>query len=113
MDHLLRFQRRMHVKLTPVARKGGQIQPLESVIMILVKKPGNLVRQKGNNVVFSQFASIPMQNAFVPEGIVAVYAPTLQIMLQMSACLGTLSATLQDVLFCRSRILASSHVERF
>ena len=90
MDHLLRFQRSMHVKLTPVVRNGGQIQPLESVIMILVKKPGDLVRQEGNNVVFSQFASIPMQNAFVPEGIVAVYAPTLQIMLQMSACLGAL-----------------------
>ena len=90
MDNLLRFQRRMHVKLTPVVRNGGQIQPLESVIMILVKKPGNLVRQKGNNVVFSQFASIPMQNAFVPESTVAIHAPTLQIMLQMSLCLGAL-----------------------
>ncbi len=90
MDHLIRFQRRMHVKLTPVVRNGGQIQPLKSVIMILVKKPGNLVRQKGNNAAFPQFASIPMQNAFVPESIVSVYAPTLQIMLQMSPCLGAL-----------------------
>ena len=57
MDHLFRFQRSMHVKLTPVVRNGGQIQPLESVIMKLVKTPGNLVWQKGNNVVFSQFAS--------------------------------------------------------
>ena len=90
MDHLIRFQRRMHVKLTPVVRNGGQIQPLESVIMILVKKPGNLVRKEGNNVVFFQFASISMQNGFMPQSVVAVYATTLQIMLQMSACLGTL-----------------------
>ena len=90
MDHLLRFQRSMHVKLTPVVRNGGQIQPLESVIMILVKKPGDLVRQEGNNVVFSQFASISTQNAFVPQSVIAVYSSTLQIMLQMPACLGTL-----------------------
>ena len=95
MDHLLRFQRSMHVKLTPVVRNGGQIQPLESVIMMLAKKPGNLIRQKGNNFVFSQFASIPMRNGFVPESVVAVYASTLQIMLEMSACLGTLRAPVQ------------------
>ena len=79
MDHMFRFQRSMHVKLTPVLRDGGQIQPLESVIMILVKKPGNLVRQEGNNVVFSQFASISMQNGFMPQSVVAVYATTLRL----------------------------------
>ena len=74
MDHLFRFQRSMHVKLTPVLRDGEQIQPLESVFMKLVKKPGNLVRQEGNNVVFSHFASISMQNGFMPQSVVAVYA---------------------------------------
>ena len=77
MDSLFRFQHSMHIKLTPVVGNGGQIQPLESVIMILVKKPGNFARKKGNNVVFSQFAS-PIQNAFVLQSVVVVYASALQ-----------------------------------
>ena len=90
MDHLVRSQRRMQIKLTPVVRNGGQIQPLESEIMILVQKPGDLVRQECENVVFAQFACTPTQNAFVPQSVIAVYAPALQIMLQMPACLGAL-----------------------
>ena len=46
MNHLVRSQRRMQIKLTPVVRNGGQLQPLESEIMILVQKPGDLVRQE-------------------------------------------------------------------
>ncbi len=77
MDRLFRLQRSMQIKLTPVVKNRGQIQPLESVIMIFVKKPGNLVRQEGNDVIFSQFASISTQNALVPLRVVAVHASAL------------------------------------
>ena len=59
MDHLFRFQRRMHIKLTPVVRNGGQIQPPGSVIMILVEKSGNLVRQKEIMSCFPSFQASP------------------------------------------------------
>ena len=77
MDHLFRLQRSMHIKSTSVISDRGQIQPLESVVMIFVKKPGNLVRQEGNDVMFSQFASISTQNAFVSQSVVAVHVSAL------------------------------------
>ena len=93
MDHLFRFQRSIHIKLTPVFRNGGQIQPLGSVLMILAKKKGIHARQEGTNVVFSQFTSISTQKTFVPQtlaqSVVTFYSSALQIMHQMPTYLGT------------------------
>lgn len=81
MDHLFRFKRRMQIKFTPVVGNGGQLQTLKSEIMILVQEPGNLIGQERKNVVFSKFAGISAQNAFVPQSVVAAAASPLQIML--------------------------------
>ena len=61
----------------------------ESVIMIFVKKPGNRVRQKGNNVVISQFASVtlPASPRKIFSCFVAIYASSLQIMHQIPEAL--------------------------
>ncbi len=91
MDHLFRLQRSMHVQLTLILGNGGQIQPLESVIMILVKNQATL---SGRKEIMSYFPSLPasFQKNLLPQSVKA----TLQIMLQMPACLSMLTDIYSD-----------------
>ena len=68
----------MQIKFTPVLRNCGELQTLKSKVVILIQEPGNLIRQERKDVVSSKFASVSVQNAFVPQSIVATAAPAFQ-----------------------------------